>query len=108
MLYFSFSRARARKRALVIAKSNWAAIVFVEPCATSRSRVESYIRAGFAFSGLELRVMTLSTKYQEFVRLQVKQLGSLDFDRDLILWPYTNGAVGNFRNRNQFPTQVCA
>jgi hypothetical protein len=52
----------------------------------------SYIRPGFAFSGLELRLMTLSTKYQEFVRQQVKQLGLLDFDHEVILWHYTNGA----------------
>jgi hypothetical protein len=36
--------------------------------------------------------MILSTKYQEFVRPQVKQLGLLDFDREVILWHYTNGA----------------
>jgi hypothetical protein len=29
--------------------------------------------------------MTLSAKYQEFVRQQVKQVGSLDFDRNVIL-----------------------
>jgi hypothetical protein len=40
------------------------------------------MRAWFAFSGLELRVMTLPTKYQEFVRQQDKQLSSLDFDRE--------------------------
>jgi hypothetical protein len=40
-----------------------------------QKRVESYIRSGFAFSGLELRLMTLSTQYQEFFRQQVKQPG---------------------------------
>jgi hypothetical protein len=54
--------------------------------------LESYMRAGFAFSGLELPPMTLSTKYQEFVSQQVKQVGSLDCDREIILWHYTNGA----------------
>jgi hypothetical protein len=48
--------------------------------------------SGFAFSGLELRLMTLSTKYQEFVRQQVKQPSSLDFDPVVILWHCTNGA----------------
>jgi len=36
--------------------------------------------------------MTLSRTYQEFVRQQVKQPGSPDFDPDVILWHYTNGA----------------
>ena len=52
--------------------------------------------------------MTLSTKYQEFVRQQVKQLGSLDFDREVILWHYTNGAglLGILETGTIFSTQV--
>jgi hypothetical protein len=50
--------------------------------------------------------MTLPTKYQELVRQQVKQSGALDFDRDVILWHYANGAVGNSRNMNHISTQV--
>jgi hypothetical protein len=81
---------------------------FVEPCALSRSRVASYMRAGFVFSGLELRVMTLSTKYQGFVRQQVKQSGSLDFNPDVILWHHTNGSglFGILETRIIFSTQV--
>jgi hypothetical protein len=33
--------------------------------------VTAYIRAGFAFSGLELRLMTLSKEYREFVGQKV-------------------------------------
>jgi hypothetical protein len=65
------------------AKSNCARYRLRRAVSNKRSRVESYIRAGFAFSGLELRLMTLSTKYQEFVRQQVKQPSSVDFDPDV-------------------------
>ena len=65
-------------------------------------------RAGFEFSGLELRLMTLSIKYQEFVRQRVKQPGSLYFDRDVILWHYTNGLgrLGILETHGIFSTQV--
>jgi hypothetical protein len=61
--------------------------------------------SGFAFSGLELRLMTLSTKYQEFARQQVKQPSSLDFDPDVILWHCTNGAgrLGRLETGTIFP-----
>jgi hypothetical protein len=57
---------------------------------------------GSHYRGLELRLMTLSTKYQEFVRQQVKQPVPLDFDPDVILWHLHEWrwAVGNFRNTN--------
>jgi hypothetical protein len=52
--------------------------------------------------------MTLSTKYQEFVRQQVKQMGSLDFDREVMLWHYTNGAglLGILETGTIFSAQV--
>jgi hypothetical protein len=52
--------------------------------------------------------MTLSTKYQEFLRRQVKQLGSLDFDPEVIPWHYTNGAglLGILETGTIFSTQV--
>ena len=52
--------------------------------------------------------MTLSTKYQEFVSQQVKQLGSLDFDREVILWHYTNGGglLGILETGTIFSTQA--
>jgi hypothetical protein len=51
--------------------------------------------------------MTLFTKYQEFVRQQVEQLGSLDFDRKVIPWHHTNGAgrLGILKTRTIFSTQ---
>jgi hypothetical protein len=52
--------------------------------------------------------MTWSTKYQEFVRRQVEQLGSLDFDREVVPWRYTNGAglLGILETGTIFSTQV--
>jgi hypothetical protein len=52
--------------------------------------------------------MTCSTKYQEFVRRQVKQLGSLDFDREVVPWQYTNGAglLGILETGTIFSTQL--
>jgi hypothetical protein len=52
--------------------------------------------------------MTLSTKYQEFVRQQIKQVGSLEFDRDIIFWRHTNGGerLGILETGNTFSTPV--
>jgi hypothetical protein len=49
-----------------------------------------------------------STKHQEFVRRQVEQLGSLNFDREVIPWHYTNGAglLGILETGSIFSTQV--
>lgn len=49
--------------------------------------------------------MTLSTKYREFVEQQIKQLGSLDFDGEAILWHYTNGGglLGILESETCFP-----
>jgi hypothetical protein len=64
---------------------------------------------GFGIFGLELRLMTLSTKCQAFVRQEVKQPGSLDFDPDVVLWHYTNGAglLGFLEAGTIFSTQAC-
>lgn len=52
--------------------------------------------------------MALSTKYQEFVRHKVREPGSQDFDRGVILWHYTNGAglSGSLETRTIFSTQA--
>jgi hypothetical protein len=47
-------------------------------------------------------------KYQEFVRQQAKQLGSLDIESDVLLWHYTNGAglLGILQSGTIYFTQV--